>query len=386
MERAALPLRHHGLQRLARAERGPAETRTGWSGFRLAPASGVVVLRVTTCPTSPAPCRRRETVRDASDPRSALTGNTVLINHGRDESSALSHLQKDSVRVEAGQRVRGDDENRKSRQFWQFGTAAPALPAHGRARLVPQQQYTSPVYQCLDRRFHDAGDAGREGEAGNPAHGQVARLRPMTATVSRVASRPINFSRSAPYFGGLLLVALIAFWPTYLSRPFTADTHTHLHALTATLWMLMLVAQPSGHTDETSDAASTAWTHFLRVGAPRPHEHGIARPQQDAWPERRPERWDLQLSLTALFASFLCARILTRRTVALHARFMVCTALTLIDPVLVRMMLLGESEPDMDISMVTFAVTDLMFVVFIWRAACQQALCLPRCSYLFSRR
>ena len=66
----------------------------------------------------------------------------------------------------------------------------------------------------------------------------------MTTTASRVASRPINFSSSAPYFGGLWLVALIAFWPTYLSRPLTADTYTHLHALTATLWMLMLVAQP----------------------------------------------------------------------------------------------------------------------------------------------
>ena len=40
------------------------------------------------------------------DPRSALTGNTVFIDHGHGEHSALSHLQKGSVRVEAGHRVR----------------------------------------------------------------------------------------------------------------------------------------------------------------------------------------------------------------------------------------------------------------------------------------
>jgi murein DD-endopeptidase MepM/ murein hydrolase activator NlpD len=35
-----------------------------------------------------------------------LTGNTVVIDHGHGEYSALSHLQKGSVRVEAGHRVR----------------------------------------------------------------------------------------------------------------------------------------------------------------------------------------------------------------------------------------------------------------------------------------
>jgi murein DD-endopeptidase MepM/ murein hydrolase activator NlpD len=35
-----------------------------------------------------------------------LTGNTVVIDHGHGEYSALSHLQRGSVRVEAGHRLR----------------------------------------------------------------------------------------------------------------------------------------------------------------------------------------------------------------------------------------------------------------------------------------
>jgi hypothetical protein len=73
------------------------------------------------------------------------------------------------------------------------------------------------------------------------------------------------------------------------------------------------------------------------------------------------------LSLTALFALAYALGILTRRTVALHARFMVCTALTLIDPVLVRMMFWVNPNPTWMYQWFTFAVTDLVFVVFIWR-------------------
>lgn len=59
----------------------------------------------------------------------------------------------------------------------------------------------------------------------------------------RVIARPLDLSRSAPYAAGLFLVALVAFWPTYLSQaPSSSSAYTHLHALTASLWMLMLVA------------------------------------------------------------------------------------------------------------------------------------------------
>jgi hypothetical protein len=54
--------------------------------------------------------------------------------------------------------------------------------------------------------------------------------------------------RATPVAGvaGLLLaLALGAFWPMYLSKPFAAlDRHTHAHAAVGLAWMLLLVAQP----------------------------------------------------------------------------------------------------------------------------------------------
>jgi murein DD-endopeptidase MepM/ murein hydrolase activator NlpD len=136
----------------------------------------VVTLRVV--PDQPSPgvvdAKLYETLQD---PRSALTGNTVLIDHGHDEYSALSHLQKGSVRAELGQRVRGGD------QIGSLGSSGSSELPHLHYQLMAGQDLfrsdglpARPVHQRLDRSLHDAGDAGRE--AGNPAHGQVARLRP----------------------------------------------------------------------------------------------------------------------------------------------------------------------------------------------------------------
>ena len=163
-------------------------------------------------------------------------------------------------------------------------------------------------------------------------------------------------------------MALIAFWPTYLSRPFTADTHTHLHALTATLWMLMLVAQPLAIRTKRltlhrrlgrSSYALAPLVLMSMVLLAHSKTHGLSVAQNVGI--------YVPLSLTALFALSYALGILMRRTVALHARFMVCTALTLIDPVLVRMMFWVNPNPTWMYQWFTFAVTDLVFVVFIWR-------------------
>ena len=40
-------------------------------------------------------------------------------------------------------------------------------------------------------------------------------------------------------------LVIIAFWPMYLSRPFSAsDRYTHLHAIVGTLWLGLLIVQP----------------------------------------------------------------------------------------------------------------------------------------------
>ena len=73
------------------------------------------------------------------------------------------------------------------------------------------------------------------------------------------------------------------------------------------------------------------------------------------------------LSLAALFALSWALGIATRRTMALHARFMVGTAMTLIDPVFVRLLNWIYATPPFPYQWITFSLTDAVFAVFIWR-------------------
>ena len=54
----------------------------------------------------------------------------------------------------------------------------------------------------------------------------------------------ISLADSGRWFALLFAGALVAFWPSYLSRVSALNAYTHFHALTAALWMLLLVAQP----------------------------------------------------------------------------------------------------------------------------------------------
>jgi len=74
----------------------------------------------------------------------------------------------------------------------------------------------------------------------------------------------------------------------------------------------------------------------------------------------------LQLSLAVLFGISYALAIYWRRPMALHARFMVCTALTLIDPVVIRLLLWANPAPSWNYQWLTFGLTDAMFVVLIW--------------------
>jgi len=73
------------------------------------------------------------------------------------------------------------------------------------------------------------------------------------AAVRNSARLLVDPARSGPYFAGLLLLALISFWPSYLSQLGAQSAYTHLHACLAALWLLTLIAQPilirRGHRD-----------------------------------------------------------------------------------------------------------------------------------------
>jgi len=184
--------------------------------------------------------------------------------------------------------------------------------------------------------------------------------------------RTIDFSRAAPYFALLFAIALVAFWPTYLSVvPSALSAYTHLHAFTAALWMLMLISQPiairsgrrSWHRTIGRMSYVVAPAIVLTVIL---LAHSRLRGAAGAAYAIQTYVLYLQLSLAALFALCYGAAIAARRRTPLHARLMTGTALTLIDPILIRLMFWAGPEPTWNYQWATFGLTDVVLVALIW--------------------
>jgi hypothetical protein len=189
---------------------------------------------------------------------------------------------------------------------------------------------------------------------------------------AKIATRPLNFSRSGPYFAGLFVLALVAYWNSYLSQILSASNYTHFHASLAAIWILMLVAQPM-----LIRAKRLTWHRvlggFSYVLAPLivisivllAHSR-IKGLSGEAYAIQTYILY-LQVSLTVLFGLSYALAIAKRHVVALHARFMVCTAFTLIDPIVIRLMFwMGSRTPSWNYQWVTFGLTDLAIVALIY--------------------
>jgi hypothetical protein len=184
--------------------------------------------------------------------------------------------------------------------------------------------------------------------------------------------RAIDFARSGPYFAAFLMLAFVAFWPTYVSvAPSASTAYTHLHAFTATLWMALLIAQPMAirakrlPLHRALGQASYVVAAGVLVSVVLLAHSRIQRLAPEAY-EIQVYVLYLQTSLAAVFALSYGLAIWTRRTTAHHARFMICTALTLVDPVVIRLMFWIDPTPAWNYQWFTFGLTDAILVLLIW--------------------
>ena len=188
-----------------------------------------------------------------------------------------------------------------------------------------------------------------------------------------IVSRGMDFSRSSLLFALFLMLAVVAFWPSYVSQPFASSSgYIHLHAATATLWMALLVAQPLAIRNRRfalhRALGRLSWilAPLVLVSIVLLANSRIRGAPVGAYAIQTYILY-LQVSLAVLFALSWLAGILTRRRMPLHARFMACTAVTLIDPILVRLLLWFDPTPDWNYQWLTFGVTDLVLLSLIWR-------------------
>lgn len=143
---------------------------------------------------------------------------------------------------------------------------------------------------------------------------------------------------------GMLLLAIAAFWPMYLSKSWAAiDRYTHAHAVLGTLWMLILVVQPvlihRGYRPAhrmVGRAALIVAVGFVLSGLLLTHFR-VSRMSETAFAAEGIYIY-LPIAVAILFAAACGLGFKWRTSAPVHARFMLTTALLLVDPVLARIM------------------------------------------------
>jgi hypothetical protein len=176
------------------------------------------------------------------------------------------------------------------------------------------------------------------------------------------------YRASAFYFFALLLLAVAGFWPSYI-RPkrFEADWHVHLHGVAMFLWMLMLVTQATLMRAGARGAhRALGKASFVLVPVIVVSTLLLAHYRMRSGLNKELIYFFcVQLSLLAAFLIAYGGAILNRRTPAVHMRFMACTALALVDPILARLLYIHFGiEPPL-LQLITYGAVDLVLVALI---------------------
>lgn len=174
------------------------------------------------------------------------------------------------------------------------------------------------------------------------------------------------------WFAALLLATLPAFWPTYFAAPpFAADfAHVHFHGIAMFSWVVLLVAQAS----------------LARAGRGRLHRslgrisYGLApaivastlllahyRLRQGVPGAELLYFFCVQLGLTAAFAVSYAMAIRHKRQPSLHMRYMMGTALAMVDPILARILAIHFGVNPPALQAVTYALVWGALAFLWWR-------------------
>jgi hypothetical protein len=180
------------------------------------------------------------------------------------------------------------------------------------------------------------------------------------------------YSRSPWYFSLLLLTAFAGFFPSYVSRLGEAKALHHFHALTATLWILLLIGQ-GWLMREKKFALHRRMGKLSLVLVPLFVVSGLMVMHnmltRDTGFSRAfgPRLAFIDLTAIAWFVFAYCMALVYRRTMPLHARFMASTALQLLPPALARLVgrvVPGVTSFDMAVN-IAFVVSELIVVALL---------------------
>lgn len=177
---------------------------------------------------------------------------------------------------------------------------------------------------------------------------------------------------STIWIWALLALAVAGFWPSYVRRFGEADAVTHLHAALMMSWFAMLFAQPwlvrtrriALHRQVGKLSYVLVPLLLVTCVSLSRIRMGNATPQSLGF-----QSFILYLALAAstIFLVSWALAIYHRRDTALHARYMVGTSLTLIDPALARLLAAMKPELGPTIPLVSFGLLFAILAVLMWR-------------------
>lgn len=183
-----------------------------------------------------------------------------------------------------------------------------------------------------------------------------------------VAVAPAAPFRNAVFPFLILAAAIVpAFWPTYFSQMRDASLHAHVHALAMAGWVVLLVTQASlmrGGRREAHRLVGRLSFLLVPVIALTTLSFARFRLEENGLNPFQLHLLYLQLQLVAVFLVAYSLAMVYRRQPAKHARFMICTALPLIDPVFARIIIFYVWMPEtlVYVQAITYGIIDLILL------------------------
>ncbi|MEO8102014.1 MAG: hypothetical protein ABI790_05780 [Betaproteobacteria bacterium] len=171
------------------------------------------------------------------------------------------------------------------------------------------------------------------------------------------------------FFAAFLIVAVIGFWPSYFGRiTLEGEWRVHFHGAMMFGWCALLATQAwlirtrRTRWHRTLGKVSFAWVPVMLLSTLILQRFRLEQAAGHYSTELLYFSY-LMVALVALFVTCYGLAIVHRRTPALHMRYMICTPLPMIDPIVARMLsqYLGIDFPEMQV--ITFALTD---AILLW--------------------
>lgn len=189
-----------------------------------------------------------------------------------------------------------------------------------------------------------------------------------------MTSRNIHVRWSPHFFAILMALAVVAFWPGYLAVPKLAlSGWLHFHAVTGTLWIFMLIVQPWAiRTGRRGLHVFLGRLSFVLVPLILVAFVGLAHSSMQG-KSAQGQAVDayflyIRVVLVAMFAATYFLGVIHRKDPEVHSRYMLCTGLSFVDPVLHRIAQRAMGGADLNYQLLTFGVVCAILLLLILAA------------------